>query len=90
MSIEVNFPPSLQHLAGGQKKVEVSGGTIGECLNAIVARYPQLKTKFFGSNGELFRGLNIFLNGESAYPGELEKPVRDGDKIYIAYVMLGG
>jgi molybdopterin converting factor small subunit len=90
MSVEVNLPPSLQPLAGGVKKVNAGGRTIKECLDALVKLYPDLQGKFYNKNEELSKGLNIFINGESAYPGELGKPVRNGDKVHIAYVMLGG
>lgn len=90
MSIEVNIPPFLQSLAGGIKKVNVEGGTVGECLEALGRKYPQLEEKLFTPEGGLSKGLNIFINGQSAYPGEFEKPVHPGDKIHVTYVMLGG
>ncbi|OGO43650.1 MAG: hypothetical protein A2137_04775 [Chloroflexi bacterium RBG_16_58_8] len=90
MSIEINIPPFLQHLAGGVRTVDVTGKTVAECLAALVAQYPSLKARIFGRDGELPRGLNLFVNGESAFPGELTRKVKDGDKIHITYVMVGG
>jgi molybdopterin converting factor small subunit len=90
MSVEITIPPFMQHLAGGVKRAEVEGKTVAECLEALAARYPRLKPRLFGRNGKLPTGLNIFVNGESAFPGELSRPVDEGDRIHIAYVMLGG
>jgi molybdopterin converting factor small subunit len=90
MSVEINIPPLLQHLAGGVRTAEVEGGTVAECLEALATKYPQLKARLFGPGGKLPHGLNIFLNGESAFPGELSRPVKDGDRLHIAYVMVGG
>jgi molybdopterin converting factor small subunit len=90
MSIEINIPPFLQHLADGMRRIEVSGKTVGECLEALVERYPQVKPRLYNKDGKLPKGLNIFVNGESAFPEELAKPVKDGDKVYITYVMVGG
>ncbi len=90
MSIEITIPPFMQHLAGGVKQVDVDGKTIAECLEALVGQHPELKPRLFGPNGELPHGLNLFINGESAFPDELSRPVEDGDRIHIAYVMVGG
>jgi molybdopterin converting factor small subunit len=90
MSVVIIIPPFLQHLAGGVKQAEVEGKTVKACLEALALQYPELKSRLFGRNGKLPSGLNIFINGENAFPGELSRPVRDGDRIHIAYVMVGG
>lgn len=90
MSVRINIPPFFQHLTGNLKQVDVSGGTVGECLEEMVQRFPELKTRLFTKKGTLLSGLNIFVNGESAYPGELARPVNDGDELHITYVMVGG
>jgi molybdopterin converting factor small subunit len=90
VSVEITIPPFLQHLAGGLKQAAVEGETVAECLEALVAQYPELRPRLFGRGGKLPGGLNIFVNGESAFPGELSRPVKPGDRIHIAYVMVGG
>jgi molybdopterin converting factor small subunit len=90
MSITITIPPFLQHLADGVRTAEVEGKTVAECLEALAGRYPRLRSRLFGPRGELPRGLNLFINGESAFPGEMSRPVKDGDSIHIAYVMVGG
>jgi sulfur-carrier protein len=90
MTVEINIPPSLQALVGGIGKVDVRGGTVGACLEELVERYPALKEKLFNGKGKLPKGMNIFINGSNAYPEPLARPVRDGDKIHIAYIVLGG
>lgn len=90
MSVQINIPPSLQALIDGAVKVDVAGGTVGECLRDLVRIYPQLKEKIFTRNGRLPKGMNIFINGASAGPRPLAAPVCDGDKVHIAYIVLGG
>jgi molybdopterin converting factor small subunit len=90
MTVEINLPPSLQALAGGVVKVNVNGGNVSECLAALTKKYPVLKPKLFNKRGNLPRGVNIFINGENVYPHPLSRPVRDGDKVHIAYIVLGG
>jgi hypothetical protein len=31
-----------------------------------------------------------YVNHESAYPGELKKTTRDGDEIYLTFMLAGG
>jgi molybdopterin converting factor small subunit len=90
MSVEINIPPVLQALVGDIKQIDVTGRTVGECLEELVKQYPQLKSRLFKKKNELANGINIFVNGENAYPKPLAKPVGDGDKIYIAFIVLGG
>jgi molybdopterin converting factor small subunit len=90
MGIQVSIPPLLQHLAGGVRTAEVDGKTVGECLEALARQYPPLRPRLFGPGGKLPHGLNIFINGQSAHPGELSRPVKDGDRLHIAYIMVGG
>lgn len=90
MSVQIIIPPLLQAMVGDIRQIDVSGRTVGECLNALVKQYPQLKPKLFNKNKKLPNGINIFVNGENAYPELLVKTVREGDKIHISYIVLGG
>jgi MoaD family protein len=90
MSIELNIPPSFQHITNNARTINVNGDTVGKCLDDLIGRYPPLKAEIFNQRGKLRKELIIFINGENAYPGELEKPVKDGDKVYITYPILGG
>jgi len=90
MTVEVNIPPVLQALVNGVNRINVEGSAVGECLNEMVAKYPQLKPKLFNKRGNLRKGISIFINKENAFPEPLSKPVRPGDKIYISHIVLGG
>jgi hypothetical protein len=90
MTVEINIPPVLQALVNGISRINVSGTTIGECFKEMLRQYPALKPKIYNNQGNLPKGISIFLNGASAYPNPLPKPVHDGDKIYISHIVLGG
>jgi molybdopterin converting factor small subunit len=90
MAVEINIPPVMQALVNGISRINVNGATIGECLKEMLQNYPALKPKLNDKDGHLPKGINIFLNGVNAYPNPLSKPVHDGDKIHISYVVLGG
>ena len=90
VSVEINIPQFLQHLTSDVKVVNSSGGNVGECLDDLVKRFPQVKSRLFNDNGELLKYLEIYINGESAYPEELSKPVVDGDELHIVNIIVGG
>ena len=48
------------------------------------------KQALFDKSGRLHRYLDVYVNGESAYPEELVKPVKDGDNLQIVMIVAGG
>lgn len=89
MSVEISIPQFLQP-AANVKVVYANGRTVGECFKDLIEQYPQLKSMLFDGNGKLHGYLNVYINGESAYPGELRKRVHSGDRIQIVNIIAGG
>ena len=90
VSVEINIPQFWQHLTDEVKIAEVKGRTVGECLRELVKRFPRIEALLFSQNGKLLDYLGIYVNGESVYPGELTRPVVDGDKLHIINIIVGG
>lgn len=90
MSIRIDIPPLLRHLADGATTATVKGGTVGDCLNDFVRQYPKTRRLLLDKNGKLLRYVEVYVNGETTYPEELATPVNDGDEISIVYVIAGG
>ena len=90
MSVEINIPQFLQHLTNDMKVADVNGRTVGECLGDLAKKFPQLDALLFTKNGKLLKHLDVYINGESAYPEELAKPVNDGDELHIINAIVGG
>ena len=90
MSIKIHIHPSLRHITDDREIVEVDGSNIGECFKNLVVEYPELEEWLFEEKEKLSKYIDIFVNEESAYPEELAKPVKDGDKIYILMQIAGG
>jgi hypothetical protein len=90
MNVEIILPPSLQPLTDETRFINVSGGTVGECLEDLSGQYPELRPRLFTKKGKLLKGLCIFINKEGANPGELARPVQDGDTLYVSYIVMGG
>ena len=90
MSVKINIHPLLTHLTDEQTVVEVDGNSVGQCLEELVAQFPDLKKWLYGKNGKLSNFIDIYVNMESSYPDELAKPVKDGDEIHIISMVSGG
>jgi len=74
----------------GKKLVEVQGDTVGRALADLVRQYPAMEKELFDNKRRLHGHIEIYLNAESAFPGELEKPVKPGDDIQIVTFLAGG
>ena len=90
MSIQVNLHKTHRQYTDGLESIDVEGKTVGECLQYLINRYPLLEKEIFDKKGKLNAIIEIYLNGESAYPNELTKPVKDGDQIHLVYFLAGG
>jgi sulfur-carrier protein len=90
MAVMVFLPPSLQSLVGGQRQIAAEGKTVGDCLDQIIRLFPSLKEAIFGPGRNLNRKLSILVNAENTYPEQLKKAVKDGDKLYIMDILVGG
>ena len=90
MSI-VRIPPVLRASTGGQKQVEVAGGTVREVIGGLVATYPGLEPQHPPSDGDLNRFVNVFLNDTDVrHLQALETPVEDRDTVLLLPAMAGG
>ena len=90
MSVEINIPQFLQPITDEVKVVDANGGTVGDCLNDLIKRFPRLEAKLFGQSGKLQSYLSVYVNGESAYPDELARKVTNGDELHIINIIAGG
>jgi hypothetical protein len=44
----------------------------------------------FVAKDKLQNNIEIFINDATAYPNELVKPVKEGDKIHLVVMLAGG
>jgi molybdopterin synthase sulfur carrier subunit len=90
MPVKVKFSPSLSYSVGGQDTIDVTGNTIGECLDGLELHFPGIKEKILNEKGEVKSYVVILLNGKNTYPEELSLPVRNSDEISIIFMIDGG
>lgn len=90
MSVRVKLPPSLQELGGGVETLEVSGRTVGDCLEELEMQFPGIREVLLDRQGKLLRVFGIYLNADGLHPVELDTQLHDGDEIVILNFLMGG
>ena len=90
MSVKLNIHKTHRQYTDGNESVDVEGKTVGECLKALMEKYPGMQQALFDKKGKLQNIVEVYLNGESAYPDELAKKIHDGDEIHLVFFLAGG
>lgn len=90
MSVNITIPGFLQRATNGIKTAKVHGNTVGECLKKLVELFPPIGNELLDKQGELLPYVDIRVSGHSAHPEGLAKPVKDGDELYILFILGGG
>jgi MoaD family protein len=87
----IRLPQVLRPQANGERAIEVDGATVGDAVQALVARHPALATQLLTPDGELHRFVNVYLNGRDVrYLGGLDTPVDARDEIRLLPAIAGG
>ncbi len=91
MSIKVKISPLLQEYADIPDTLEVTGNTVGQCLDDLLRQYPESRDWLFDQNG-LLRVLVIINNVETvAFDKEgLDRILKADDELQIFAVIGGG
>ena len=85
------IPQVLRSAVGGQKQVELEGGTVRELVEALVAKFPALRQQLLGEDGDLNRFVNVYVNGQDVrYLNGLDTPVAERDEVRLLPAMAGG
>jgi molybdopterin converting factor small subunit len=87
----IRIPPVLRPSVGGERELSADGSNVGEILRALADEHPATQEQLFGSDGDLNRYVNVYLNDEDVRVlGGLETPVGDSDTLVILPAMAGG
>ncbi|HET6874358.1 MAG TPA: ubiquitin-like small modifier protein 1 [Acidimicrobiales bacterium] len=91
MPVEVRLPTLLRPAAGGQATVTAEGATIGEVLNDLVGRFPEMAGQLVTEDGSLHRFVNVYVNDDDVrYLDKLDTKVADRDVVSILPAVAGG
>jgi sulfur-carrier protein len=91
MSVTFSLPTILARLADGNATFEATGTTLGEVVEGVAERYPQLAPRLKDKSGGPYPFVAFYLNDEDArFRGGFEAPVSDGDEITVIAAISGG
>jgi molybdopterin converting factor small subunit len=87
----VRIPPVLRAATGGEREVQVDGGTVADVQDALYERHPAVRTQLQTPEGDLHKFVNVYLNDEDVrLMSWLDTEVTDGDTLLILPAMAGG
>ena len=91
MAITVHLPKVLAELAGGERELSAGGGTLGEAVTEIAAKYPALGPRLRDAQGNPYEFIIYYLNDEDVrLNGGFAAKVNDGDEVIIVPAVAGG
>ena len=73
----------LPDSVAGYCTVEVEGKNVGECLNELVEKVPEIKSRIFTKDSQLTSTVQLIVNQRTLLTQGLEKTVKDGDVIEL-------
>jgi len=88
--IKVLLYSCLQQYTGEQSVVETEGSFVGDCLIHLIQKYPALAPIILDKDGKLSTYIYVSVNLESAKSETFERPLKEGDRIYLIQIVAGG
>jgi sulfur-carrier protein len=91
MSVTLSLPTVLARLADGQRAISSTGATVGDVIDNVTSRYPDLAPRLRSDSGEQYAFVTIYLNDEDIrFAGGFGASVRDGDEVVVVPAIAGG
>jgi len=87
---EVHIPPRYRGPTNGERRVEVAGKTVRECIDAVDARHPGFGELVFDANGKVRLFATLFVNGDELDREAGDTKVAANDRIEILAAVAGG
>jgi sulfur-carrier protein len=86
----VRIPPTLRDEVGGERQVQVQGGTVRELLDDLMERFPTLRRQLV-EDDDLAPFVNVYVEGEDVRVREgLDTEVSPGSTVILLPAMAGG
>jgi adenylyltransferase/sulfurtransferase len=91
MSVTVSIPTPLRPFTAGHDTVELTGDTVGQVLDGLLAAHTGLKRHLLQDDGRLRNFVNLYLNEtDIRHLASTATPVRSGDVLTIVPSIAGG
>ena len=88
---KVLLPTALRRYANDQNTIEIGGSKVGEVMDNLVAKHPDLKTHLFDDDGKMRNFVNVYLNDENIRALDMnDTDVSDSDEITLVPAVAGG
>lgn len=88
---KVRIPTPLRQLSSGKDLLEVTGGTLQQCIDELETGYPGFKDRLCDESGQVRRFVNIYVNGEDVrFLSGVTTAIGAGDEISIVPAVAGG
>ena len=91
MSVEIIIPLVLRQYAENRDSVKLSGQNIGELLNNLMQKFPNMKKHLFSEDGQIRNFVNVYVNDDDIrYLENNATQLKEGDVISIIPSVAGG
>jgi hypothetical protein len=90
-AVQVQLPPVLRAVVGGEKSLEATGGTVEEVLKSLARARPALGLHFFDESGNVRRNIICLHEGVVIRAREFAgHNVAAGDELILTNALAGG
>ena len=91
MAVTIRIPTPLRKLTNEQDTIEVGSATVGAAVDELEGKFPGIKERLVGGDGEIRRFVNVYVNEEDIrFLDNQATPLKDGDDISIIPAIAGG
>ncbi len=91
MPVTLRIPTVLARSAGGQTVHEANGATVGDVVDDVATRHPELATRLRDAKGEPYPYVIFYLDEEDIrFQQGFKTPVADGAEIVVVPAIAGG
>ena len=91
MAATIRIPTPLRKLTSEQETAEVESATVGAAIDELDDKFPGIKERLVGEDGEVRRFVNVYVNEEDIrFLKNQDTPLKDGDDVSIIPAIAGG
>ena len=91
MSVEIIIPLVLRQYAENRDSVNLSGQNIGELLDNLMQKFPNMKKHLFSEDGQIRNFVNVYVNDDDIrYLENNATQLKEGDVISLIPSVAGG
>jgi molybdopterin converting factor small subunit len=81
MSVKVTLHPFVNN--GVETQMEIEAKNTGDVMKEVIKRIPGAEKKLFQKPGQLKGYVEIYVNGQTAYPNELSASLKDSVSVLV-------